>query len=361
MHELATVHDVALVSATILLPPPGDFASDWPVQTRTRGPEFLYVLLLLAEAALTYSPILVVWTGGVIVTAWSFGVSRIYNRPDTLSFEDAGEMTDLQALERFLDPYFVGLTSMRVQLVTTLLFTFFLAVAVLRSRKTLIAQIKDNAVRKSLALFVSPDVAQAVSDETASDFGTPSKRDVAVMFIDIVGFTKMAENRKPEEALALLSSFQERGCESIFHYGGTLDKFLGDGLMATFGGVDDQADAPERALSCAFALLDTYSAWSDKRASRGQEPVRVSIGLHFGEVIAGNVGTKDRREFTVIGDVVNVASRLERATREANGRLLVSDACLQAAGGAPAGRRFADALTVDIKGRHGSIYAHIVQ
>lgn len=68
-----------------------------------------------------------------------------------------------------------------------------------------------------------------------------------------------------------------------------------------------------------FALLDTYTAWSDKRAVRGSEPVSVSIGLHFGEVIVGNVGTKDRREFTVIGDVVNVASRLERATRGLEG------------------------------------------
>jgi adenylate cyclase len=357
---VCTVLDVALVSATILLPPLGEFASDWPVQTRTRGPEFLYVLLLLAEAALTYSPILVVWTGAVIVTTWSFGVTRIYNRDDTIRFEEAGELTDMQALQRFLDPHFVGLTAMWVQLVTTVLFTLFLAVSVLRSRKTLIAQIKDNAARESLALYVSPDVAHAVSDETAPDFGAPSKRNVAVMFVDIVGFTKMAENRKPEEALALLSSFQERGCERIFHYGGTLDKFLGDGLMATFGGVESQVDAAERALACAFALLDTYSAWSDKRASRGLGPVKVSIGLHFGEVIVGNVGTKDRREFTVIGDVVNVASRLERATREVDGRMLVSDACLQAAGGVPAGRNFKHALRIDIRGRHDSIHAHIV-
>ncbi|KQT02873.1 hypothetical protein ASG42_25670 [Rhizobium sp. Leaf391] len=356
---VCTVLDVALVTATILLPPFGDFASDWPVQTRTRGPEYLYVLLLLAEAALTYSPILVVWTGSVIVSIWSFGVGRIYNRPDTVGFEKAGELTDMQALDRFLDPFFVGLTSMWVQLVSTVLFTLFLAVAVLRSRKTLIAQIKDNAARESLALYVSPDVAQAVSDEAAPDFGAPSKRNVAVMFVDIVGFTKIAENRLPEEALTLLSSFQERGCECIFRYSGTLDKFLGDGLMATFGGVENQTDAAKQALECGFALLDTYTAWSDKRSARGLEPVTVSIGLHFGEVIVGNVGTKDRREFTVIGDVVNVASRLERATRGL-GRLLVSDACVQAAGGAPEGRFFTRSLTVDIRGRHGSISAHVV-
>lgn len=353
-----TILDVALITSTILLPPFGDFASDWPIQTRTRGPEFLYVLLLLAESALTYSPILVVWTGGIIIAVWSFGINTIYDRVDTVRFTDAGDLTEMQALGRFLDPYFVGLTQMWVQVVTTGLFTLFLAIAVLRSRNTLIAQIKDNAVRESLARYVSPDVAHAMGDGVSS-FGAPSKRAVAVMFVDIVGFTRMAEKRSPEQALALLRSFQKRGCDVLFACGGTLDKFLGDGFMATFGGVEPQPDAGGRALSCAFDLLDAYAAWNAKRLLRGAEPVRVAIGLHFGEVIVGNVGTSERREFTVIGDVVNVASRLERATRDLEGRLVVSDACLQAAGGIPPGRSFTRMLTVDIRGRDHPVRAHL--
>jgi adenylate cyclase len=145
------------------------------------------------------------------------------------------------------------------------------------------------------------------------------------MFVDIVGFTPIAEKRLPEHTLELLRSFQERGCAVIFQCGGTLDKFLGVGFMATFGGVEQQPDAAERALSFAFGLLDTYAALNTQRASRGAEPIRVAIGLHFGEVTVGNVGTSERREFTVIGDVVNVASRLERATHDLQGRLVVSD------------------------------------
>ncbi|MBU1386187.1 MAG: adenylate/guanylate cyclase domain-containing protein [Alphaproteobacteria bacterium] len=145
------------------------------------------------------------------------------------------------------------------------------------------------------------------------------------MFVDIVGFTPIAEKRLPEHTLELLRSFQERGCAVIFQCGSTLDKFLGVGFMATFGGVEQQPDAAERALSFAFGLLDTYAAWNTQRASRGVEPIRVAIGLHFGEVTVGNVGTSERREFTVIGDVVNVASRLKRATHDLQGRLVVSD------------------------------------
>lgn len=356
---VCTILDVALITSTILLPPLGDLAPDWPIQTRTRGPEFLYVLLLLAESALTYSPILVVWTGGIIIAAWSFGINSIYDRVDTVRFSDSGNLSGMQALERFLDPYFVGLTQMWVQVVTTGLFTLFLAIAVLRSRNTLIAQIKDNALRQSLERYVSPDVAHAMGDCVPS-FGAPSKREVAVMFVDIVGFTRMVEKRSPEQALVLLRSFQERGCAVLFPRGGTLDKFLGDGFMATFGGVEPQADAAQRALSCAFDLLDTYTAWNTKRTLRGAVPIRVAIGLHFGEVIVGNVGTSERCEFTVIGDVVNVASRLERATRDIDGRLVVSDACLRAAGDIPSGRSFTRTLTIDIRGRERSVVAHLV-
>ena len=357
---VCTVVDVALITSTILLPPLGDFALDWPVQTRTRGAEYLYVILLLAESALTYSPILVVWTGSVIVAAWSFGIGIIYNLADTARLSEGRRLTETQALEWFLSPYFVSITQVTIQVVTTVLFTLILAIAVLRSRNALIAQIKESAVRESLALYVSPDVANAMSDETTSDFGVPSKRKVAVMFVDIVGFTRMSEGRSPERALALLRSFQERGCSVIFRYEGTLDKFLGDGFMATFGGVEPKTDAAELALACAFDLLDTYAEWNAKRIARGAEPVYVSIGLHFGDVIVGNVGTSERKEFTVIGDVVNVASRLERATREMQASLLVSDACLDAAGGVPPGRSFSRTLPVDIKGRHGSVSAHLV-
>jgi adenylate cyclase len=354
-----TVLDVALITSTILLPPFGGFATDWPIQTRTRGPEFLYVLLLLAESALTYSPILVVWTGGIIIAIWTFGITSIYERVDTVRFSDAGDLTEMQALERFLNPFFVGLTQMWMQMVTTGLFTLFLAIAVLRSRNTLIAQIKDSSVRQSLARYVSPDVASAMGDGIPS-FGAPSKREVAVMFVDIVGFTRMAEKRSPEQVLALLRSFQGRGCAVLFPCGGTLDKFLGDGFMATFGGVEQHDDAALRALNCAFDLLDAYATWNAKRTLRGAEAIRVAIGLHYGEVIVGDVGTNERREFTVIGDVVNVASRLERATRDLAGRLVVSDACLQAAGGVPPGRSFSRTLTVDIRGRDHSVRAHLI-
>lgn len=356
---VCTVVDVALITSTILLPPFGDFALDWPVQTRTRGAEYLYVILLLAESALTYSPILVMWTGSVIVAVWSFGIGTIYSFADTARLAEGRKLTETEALDWYLSPNFVSISQAIIQVVTTVLFTLILAIAVLRSRNTLIAQIKESAARESLALYVSPDLAQAMSDETASDFGVPSMRKVAVMFVDIVGFTQMSEGRSPERALALLRSFQERGCSVIFKYNGTLDKFLGDGFMATFGGVDPKSDAAELAVTCAFDLLDTFAEWNTKRAARDAEPVHVSIGLHFGDVIVGDVGTSERKEFTVIGDVVNVASRLERATREMAGMLLVSDSCLEAAGGVPSGRSFSQSLTVDIKGRHGSVDAHL--
>jgi adenylate cyclase len=108
------VLDVALVSAAILLPPPASLGNEWPIQTRLRGQEFLYVLLLLAEAALTYSPRRVIWTGVSILAIWSIGVFTIYSLPETLRFNDAaaeGALTSATVLNLSFEPAFVGLTA----------------------------------------------------------------------------------------------------------------------------------------------------------------------------------------------------------------------------------------------------------
>ena len=113
---------------------------------------------------------------------------------------------------------------------------------------------------------------------------------------------------------------------------GTLDKFLGDGFMATFGSFREESDAAARAIACAFELYAEIERWNAKRAAREAQRLSIAIGVHFGPVVVGNLGSDERLEFTVVGDVVNVASRLEEATRELDCMIAVSDVCVQAAG-----------------------------
>ncbi|GGC67010.1 hypothetical protein GCM10010994_26990 [Chelatococcus reniformis] len=356
------VLDVALVTAAILVPPPVGLGGDWPVQTRLRGQEFLYLLLLLAEAALTFSPLLVLWTGAVIAAIWSVGVRVLYELPTTIRYQDAaanGPVASSDVLRLYFEPTFVGLTQWWTQLVATGLFTAILAVAVWRSRQLLLAQVEAEVVRADLARYVSPDVADALAARAPHGFGEPATRPVAVLFADIVGFTGLTERFSPEQTFALLRSFQERCSQVVFAHGGTLDKYLGDGFMATFGGLDERPAAPASALACAFALREEVARWSAKRVARGAQPVVLSVGVHCGPVMIGNLGADRRIEFTVVGDVVNVASRLEGATRELGATIAASDACVQAAQD-PADR-FDEVVEWQLRGRQQPIRVHLAR
>jgi adenylate cyclase len=356
------VLDVALVTAAILIPPPASFGNEWPVQTRLRGQEFLYVLLLLAEAALTYSPRRVLWTGVSILSIWSIGVFTVYSQPDTLRFSDVaaeGVLTSAAVQKLSFQPAFVGLTAWYTQLIATFVFTLLLTLTVWRSRRTLLNRVEAEVVRADLARYMSPDVAEALTSRVGAGFGGPTSRTVAVLFADIVGFTRLTESLSAERTFALLRSFQERSTTIVFRHGGTLDKYLGDGFMATFGSIDVQPDAAARALACAFDLQQEIERWNRKRSERGAAPVRASIGVHCGPVTVGNLGGKERVEFTVVGDVVNVASRLEEITREVGGSIVASRSCIQAAGEAEWLGRFQDAREIKLRGRDQRVLIHI--
>jgi len=117
----------------------------------------------------------------------------------------------------------------------------------------------------------------------------------------------------------------------VFQHNGSVDKFLGDGLMAVFGAPEKAPDEARDALLCAVEILDTIDQWRDQLIAVGRVATTVAIGIHYGPVIQGNVGIADRLEFTTLGDTVNVASRLESMTRQFDAGILLSLEALQAA------------------------------
>ena len=353
------VLDVVLVTTAILMPPPADIASDWPVQMRLRGQEYLFVLLLLGEAALTYSPRRVLWTGFWIAVLWSLGFKEIYDLPDTSRFADAladGSRSSVEMLALYVGTKFVSLAGLSAQVTVTALLTILLTLAVLRGRAHLLGEVRSDLIRSDLVRYFSPDVASAIESPAADRFGEPTTRTVAVLFADIRGFTGMVQNLPPERAFSLLSGFQARGARTVLRHSGTLDKYLGDGFMATFGAIREEADAAIRAIDSAFDLLREISAWNERRKERGAEPIRVGVGIHFGQVMVGNLGPDQRVEFTVVGDVVNVANRLEQATRELGCALAVSDDCVREA--AAAGR-FGRTMELALRGRNSGLLVHL--
>ncbi len=151
------------------------------------------------------------------------------------------------------------------------------------------------------------------------------------MFLDIRNFTANARSRQPEQVVEFLNAAFAFMIESIDLHGGFINKFLGDGFLAIFGAPLDDPVAAHQAVAAAQEIL----AEIDRRGlADGRWPLRVGIGLHLGYAVTGNVGSPRRKEFTAIGDTVNLASRLEQLTKEHNARLIVSDAVVTALGDA---------------------------
>jgi adenylate cyclase len=166
---------------------------------------------------------------------------------------------------------------------------------------------------------VSPQVVEKLLSAGADD--SPDARNVAVMFVDIRSFTAAARRRSPEEVVQRLDSAFEVLVEIVDRNGGIVNKFLGDGFLALFGAPLEDPDAGHRAVTAAREILEAM-----ERENEGNDwPLRLGIGVHLGEVVAGNVGSQRRKEYTVIGDTVNFAARLEALNKEYGSQLLVSD------------------------------------
>ena len=152
---------------------------------------------------------------------------------------------------------------------------------------------------------------------------------ITVLFADIRGFTRISEHAAPEQIVQLLNRYFSAMTDIIFAHGGTLDKYLGDGIMVLFGAPTTTPKDAANALSAAVAMQRRMLSINDELIKEGYPEIGIGIGLHTGEVIVGYIGSEKRSEYTAIGDAVNTASRLESNAR--GGQILISEATAQAA------------------------------
>ena len=185
-------------------------------------------------------------------------------------------------------------------------------------------RIAAERARGNLARYFSPQLV-ALLAERDQPLGPVRRETVAVMFVDIVGFTRMAEAMPPEDVVTLLREFHERMASEIFDCGGTIEKYIGDAIFAVFGLIGATVDDAARALSCANRMLDALDRWNLDRAGKALPPLAIGIGLNYGPAVVGDVGSQQGLSFTVIGDTVNTASRLQGLTRELGTPLVVGD------------------------------------
>jgi len=210
--------------------------------------------------------------------------------------------------------------------------------------------VEADRARQRLGAYVSEEVAQLALDDEDALKG--SERQVAVLFSDLRGFTTYAEDARPDALVAELNAYLDAMVPAIRKERGVVDKYIGDAIMAVFGAPFGDGDEAGRAIRTAAAMQDALATHNEARAGKGLPPLAMGVGVHLGRVVAGHVGTKERMQYTVVGDTVNVASRLEGATKTENVPVLLSEAVVaEARRGATEIPPLVEHGSIDIRGR----------
>lgn len=317
--------DLLIMTVGMMGPNPLDDRA-WPPATVYQFDNFLYFFVILAVGTLAYS-----WRTVIAIGTWTASMWTIALGLNVWLTEPTPGVTEgiSQALEGFpevafiVDPNNFNFQIRFQEVMVFLLVAITLGLSMRRFNRLLISNAALERERTNLSRYFSPNVVEELSqnDEPLKQIRS---HNIAVLFVDIVGFTQFAAPRKPEEVIATLRDFHGLMEKAVFAHNGTLDKYLGDGLMATFGTPSPSESDAQNALRCVRQMMADVDEWNNARIADGQPPLRVGFGAHYGPAVLADIGA-NRLEFAVVGNTVNVASRLESMTRGLNARLVISD------------------------------------
>jgi adenylate cyclase len=281
-----------------------------------KAPTFAYVFIFIALRALRFEARYVLFAGAMGILGWMLllliALSGIGGPPER-THDFVEYMTSNATL--------VGAEVDKM--VAIALVTLILALAISRARRLLVRATAERTAALDLSRFLAPEVADRIRrSEMRIAAGEGDLRDVTILTTDLRGFTRLSTTMDPGAVMKVLQEYQGRVCPVIRAAGGSIDKFLGDGVLASFGAARPSATHAADALRAADAVTAAVEAWNAERAARGLPVMRVGMALASGRVVFGAVGDGDRLEYTVIGDAVNLAAKLEKHTKAEEVRAL---------------------------------------
>ncbi|MFT6580009.1 MAG: adenylate cyclase [Alphaproteobacteria bacterium] len=291
---------------------------DQPASFYLKAPTLLYVFIFIALRALRFEARYVVLAGATAALGWMALVIYV------IKIDPQDTMITRNYVD-YMTSNSVLLGAEFDKIISILVVTAVLAVALSRARKLLESSIVEATAHQDLSRFFSPEIALKI---TGSEFrvkpGEGEAREAAILNIDIRGFTALTAKMDPSDLIKLLHEYESVMVPVIQKHGGNIDKFLGDKILATFGAVLPSDQYAADSLRAVDDLVIAADDWNAARRAAGQDSIEVGMALACGRIIFGAVGDETRLEYTVIGDPVNLSAKLEKHNRVAGTRALAT-------------------------------------
>jgi adenylate cyclase len=320
-----------------------------PASFYLKAPTLLYVFIFIALRALYYERRYLVVSGITAALGWGAMVAYV------VMVDPANPMITRNYVE-YMTSNSVLLGAEFDKIITIATVTAILALAIARSRRLLVQSVLDSTAARDLSRFLPPQIARQVAEsdrELAA--GDGEVREASVLFVDMEGFTGVSEGLSPERLIQTLNEYFQAVAGPIEANGGVVNQFQGDAIIASFNLPEAHADHAANAVRAAIEIQEVLRR---RHFGEGIE-LRARVGINSGEVVGGLVGAGDRLSYTVHGDAVNLAARLEQLNKSYGSRILVSARTRELAGAERF--RFREAGEVQLRGRTGNTHVYVVE
>ena len=276
-----------------------------------KAPTLLYIFIFIAVRALRFQARFVIATGIVAALGWLTMTAYVV-------FSDPTNTMITRNYVDYMTSNSVLIGAEIDKIISILVVSLILGLAIRRAHRLLVRATAESVAARDLSRFFDQSVAEKIrSSEQIVEPGQGVRRDAAILFVDIRGFTVMAAPMKAGDVVALLTAYEERIVALIQQNGGTIDKFLGDGIMATFGAVVASETFAADALCAVDAIMADVQTWHEDEVLHAISPHRINAAVASGAVVFGALGGADRLEYTTVGTAVNLAAKLEKHNKTA--------------------------------------------